>query len=130
MRVNNAMFYHLVPKNGLYQVEVGTFVNVARTLHNEANSNYVSIVEKGGSFLKQISNLKIIPVETKLFCKECENCFDSNIILRRHIESVHKGIVYNCTTCNKLFKSLAAMTRHSKTHKESAKKHECDICKK
>ena len=68
--------------------------------------------------------------KTEVFCKECDMCFASNLILRRHLESVHQGIVYNCKTCNKLFKSLAAMTRHSKTHKESLKKHECDTCKK
>ena len=57
-------------------------------------------------------------------------CFASNLILRRHLESLHQGIVYNCKACNKLFEFLAAMTRHARTHKESLKKHECDTCKK
>ena len=55
----------------------------------------------------------------EVFCKDCETCFASNLILRRHIESVHKGMLYTCKECKKDFKSLASMKRHLKTHLES-----------
>ena len=66
----------------------------------------------------------------EVFCKDCETCFASNLILRRHIESVHKGMLYTCKECKKDFKSLASMKRHLKTHLESTKKHACDTCNK
>ena len=62
-----------------------------------------------------------------IFCKMCEKSFASPLILRRHIESVHKGMAYKCTLCGKSLTSMAAMKRHERTHLER-KDHKCDIC--
>ena len=68
--------------------------------------------------------------KNEVFCKDCEKCFASNLILRIHIEAVHKGMLYTCKECQKKFKSLASMKRHLKTHKQSIKNHACDTCEK
>ena len=67
--------------------------------------------------------------KTENFCKECQKCFASPLILRRHIESVHKGMTYTCTLCSKVYTTLAAMKRHQRTHSQK-KDHKCDICHK
>ena len=66
--------------------------------------------------------------KNEVFCTECENCFASNLILRRHIESVHRGMLYTCKECQNTFKSLASMKRHIKKHQQSSKKLACDTC--
>ena len=51
------------------------------------------------------------------FCNTCEKSFASPLILRRHIESIHKGIIYRCSTlCEKVFTYLSAMKRHQTAH--------------
>ena len=50
--------------------------------------------------------------KTEVICKECDKSFASPLILRRHIESVHKGMQYTCTLCSKVYTTMAAMKRH------------------
>ena len=59
----------------------------------------------------------------------CEKCFASPLILRKHIESVHRDIKYKCNLCGSIFNSMSAMKRHKKNHLET-KEHECIICQK
>ena len=59
--------------------------------------------------------------KNEALCKECNKSFGSSLILRIHIESVHKGIRYNCLVCNQWFSSLASMKRHGKNHIQSTK---------
>ena len=77
-------------KNFTYQVEVGIFDNVARTMKR---INLCEYCGKGREFFgdddvkfKNHSRRN----KTEVFCKECEKCFASNLILRRHLESDHK----------------------------------------
>ena len=67
--------------------------------------------------------------KTEVFCKECEKCFGSNLILRRHQESVHKSVMYKCLICKKIFKSLPAMSRHKRDNSMN-KNHLCELCNK
>ena len=67
--------------------------------------------------------------KTEIFCEECDKCFASPLILRRHQESVHKSIIYQCKLCDKIFKSYPAMSRHTKIH-STVKNHNCMKCNK
>ena len=65
----------------------------------------------------------------EVICEMCENVFASPLILRRHIESVHRAIKYKCNLCGNIFNSMSSMKRHEKRHLEK-KEHTCDICQK
>merc|ERR1712082_201350 len=54
--------------------------------------------------------------KNEIFCSTCEKCFASSLILRRHIESIHKGMLYKCMECEAIFTTMAAMKRHQKRH--------------
>ena len=69
------------------------------------------------------------PNKTKAKCTICDNFFASGLILRRHIESVHQGMIYKCVEWDKTFTTLDAMKRHQKTH-NGKKEHTCNICHK
>ena len=65
----------------------------------------------------------------EVFCKLCNICFKSNQIMRRHVESVHRGVVYPCEECGKVFKTESGLKRHQKSHKE-VKELSCEHCGK
>ena len=66
--------------------------------------------------------------KTEVTCEDCGKCFASNLILKRHKESVHLGLLFYCGNCDKCFKSLATKIRHEKEHGE--KEYACDLCAK
>ena len=63
------------------------------------------------------------------FCSQCEICFSSNLTLRRHIESIHKGIVYACKKCGKTLKNYSSLLRHVKNHNKQNQL-TCQECQK
>lgn len=51
-------------------------------------------------------------------CKQCEEVFQSNSILRRHTLEIHERVrnVKECPHCPLVFKSKTKLERHSGTH--------------
>ena len=49
--------------------------------------------------------------------------------MRRHVESVHRGVVYPCEEGGKVFKTESGLKRHQKSHKE-VKELSCEHCGK
>ena len=37
--------------------------------------------------------------------------------MRRHVESVHRGVVYPCEECGKVFRTESGLKRHERSHK-------------
>ena len=63
------------------------------------------------------------------FCDQCNSSFSSSITLKRHVESIHKGIEYTCEKCEKSFTNYSNLLRHVKNH-EQIKDYTCEECKK
>ena len=62
-------------------------------------------------------------------CLTCNSSFSSKQILRRHEDSIHKGIKFDCQDCGKQYTQKCDLTRHvNSVHKGI--KFKCNQCEK
>ena len=64
-------------------------------------------------------------------CEQCNKTFDRNNMVKRHIETVHKGKLKRpCEKCGKIFSDKYALTKHINDVHEKYKNYKCRHCKK
>ena len=131
----------LVAKN-LEIKELSTFVR-PKLHQNESNQNEVQETsyqeqEFPGVFIEcQEDKEKILAQNQLLFidssrskCSECDKQYAGPEGLKYHVQSVHKGIRYNCNQCDdKMFTSKCQLKRHIEAIHENIR-YACDQCAK
>ena len=68
--------------------------------------------------------------ENEFQCDKCDKSFARKVLLKKHIDFVHEGILnYKCELCTKAFESASTLKRHIMSVHERVK-HNCEICGK
>ena len=66
--------------------------------------------------------------EFKCEYPDCDYSFKTKLGLKRHVESVHKGVTYDCDQCERSFGLKTDLKRHVKTVHMNMKNFKCDEC--
>ena len=61
-------------------------------------------------------------------CSKCGRSFRRKHNMTTHVRRVHCSLRFACVTCCRQFRSVSALMRHLRSHKDGAPSHVCDQC--
>ena len=98
------------------------------------NHNY-TLEKKEEQVLDDSKNRSITKEENtvqgkSLNCKQCEKVFRAESSLKKHIESIHDKIKYDCNRCDYKATRKENINRHIRYFHEGIVDHHCPICNK
>ena len=114
--------------NGGHHNEIVDPMKMVKIEFNESSANNDSSEIMESDYYKKFGNMNS---STNCCCQICGKHFTRKSDLKRHVDSVHRGIInFRCESCHKNFKRKSDLKRHTETIHRGSISFPCESCGK